>query len=101
MGMARSKEADRNQASQSSILELARDVRGAQELRDAELERVQRSYGKAVRGSVLDAAEFLKAVQKGDAIYDQAMRQALRRYRAARTGGSSAQSRFRGRPRAY
>jgi hypothetical protein len=72
-----------------TILELARDVRRAQELRDAELERASYNYERALRGSVDHAAEFLKIVQKGDLVYDQAMREALQRYRAARSAGAS------------
>jgi hypothetical protein len=72
-----------------TILEFARDVRRAQELRDAELEWAAHSYERALRGSVDHAAEFLKIVQKGDLVYDQAMREALQRYRAARSAGAS------------
>ena len=84
--MTRSREVDRQELSQASILELAKGVRKAQELREAELQRAGRSYEKAVTGSVHHAAEFLRIVQKGDTTYDRAMKRALQRYRAARSG---------------
>ena len=84
--MARLREADPEDLSETSILELAKDVRKAQERRNAELERAPSSYEKALAGSVHHAAEFLQMVQKGDAVYDRAMKLALRRYRVARTG---------------
>jgi hypothetical protein len=87
--MARLRKADRRDSSQPSFLELARDVWRAQELRDAELERAPHNYERALRGSVDHAAEFLKIVQKGDVVYDQAMWEALERYRAARSAGAS------------
>jgi hypothetical protein len=86
--MARLREADRRGSSKVSILELAHDVRRAQELRDVELERAQHNYERALGGSIDHAAEFLKVVQKGDVVYDQAMREALQRYRTARSAGA-------------
>jgi hypothetical protein len=82
--MAQSREADRKDLSES-VLGLARDVREAQELRAAELEGAPRSYEKASEGNLYYAAEFLRMVQKGDAIYDRAMRNAQQRYRIARS----------------
>jgi hypothetical protein len=84
--MTRSKVADRQELSQTSILELAKDVRKAQALREAELEQARRSYEKALAGSMRHAGEFLQMVQKGDTVYDRAMKRALERYRAARSG---------------
>jgi hypothetical protein len=84
--MARSREADRRDSSKENILELAMNVQKAQELRSAELERAPRTYEKALQGNVHQAAEFLRMVQKGDAVYDRAMRRAHDRYRTARSG---------------
>jgi hypothetical protein len=91
--MARLREADRRDPSKTSILELARDVRRAQELREAELDRAPNSYEKSLRGSVDHAAEFLKVVQKGDAVYEQAMRRAFERYRSSRVRPGAAPDR--------
>ena len=85
--MARLREADRQASSKTSVLELAKDVRKAQELRAAELERALRSYEKGLAGSLRHAAEFLQMVQKGDAVYERAMRRAHQRYRLARGEG--------------
>jgi len=83
--MERLREADARAGSrQSEILELARGVRRAQELRDAELSKAPRAYDKALAGSVQHAAEYLKCVQKADVVYERAMQTAFRRYRTSR-----------------
>jgi hypothetical protein len=84
--MERLKEAEATPGSrQSEILELARGVHRAQQLRDAELRKAPRAYDKALEGSVQDAAEFLKTVQKADVLYERAMQTAFRRYREGRS----------------
>ena len=55
-------------------------MRKAQQLRAVEVEGAARSYEKASEGSLHEAAEFLRMVQKGDAVYDSAMRRAHQRY---------------------
>ena len=84
--MARLREADRRDSSKENILGLAKDVQEAQRLRAAELELASRTYEKALQGNLHQAAEFLRMVQKGDAVYDRAMRRAHQRYRTARSG---------------